>query len=186
MGPGHAIWALQAVWIWLPGWGLQVCLGWAGSVQAKTSHLACLRLGRKSNRFKATNQEDYEFGRELVFYMIRIAIFIANKTDIQTISNFHEETSKMNIIMRAKRQQQKDEMFYSSRRLIFDNSQLGSQTYQILWFFQPKCEIWVNDKINGIIVPNKSFKWLKRGEELSCILRIIQSMKMIKVSFGTE
>jgi len=79
-----------------------------------------------------TNQEDYEFGRELVFYMIRIASFIANKTDTQTISNFHEETSKMNIIMSAKRQQQRDELFYVSRRLIFDNPQLGSQTYQIL------------------------------------------------------
>ena len=28
VGPGRAIWALQGVWIWWPGRGRQVCLGW--------------------------------------------------------------------------------------------------------------------------------------------------------------
>ena len=158
MGPGHAIWALQAVWFWLPVWGLQVCLGWAGSVQAKTSHHTCLRFGRKSNRFTATNQIEYEFGRERIFHMIRIATCIANKTDTQIIRNFHDETSKMKRIMHAKRQTQTDEMFCLSRRVIFNNSQLGSQTYEIIWIFKPPCEIWVNGKIDGILVPNESFK----------------------------
>ena len=67
--------------------------------------------------------------------MIRIAICIANKTDTQIISNFHDETSKMNRIMHAKRQKQTDEMFCLSRRVIFNNSQLGSQTYEIIGFF---------------------------------------------------
>ena len=51
MGPGHAAWALQAVWIWLPGWSLHVCLGWAGSVQAKWCEaLSCiLRSGGSKN-----------------------------------------------------------------------------------------------------------------------------------------
>ena len=55
MGPGHAVWALQAVWIWLPGWSLQVCLGWAGSVQAKWCEaLSCiLRSGGPKTTFWA-------------------------------------------------------------------------------------------------------------------------------------
>ena len=90
--------------------------------------------------------------------MIRIASCIANKTDTQIIPNFHDETSKMTRIMHAKRQKQTDEMFCLSRRVIFNNSQLGSQTYEIIYMFQLECEIWVNDKIDGILVPSESFK----------------------------
>ena len=109
MGPGHAVWALQAVWIWLPGWSLQVCLGWAGSVQAKWCEaLSCiLRSGGAKN----------DLGR------------------FCGMSNFQDESLNMKIILRAKRQKQKDAMFSLSRRSIFNNSELGSQTYEIIGFF---------------------------------------------------
>ena len=42
----------------------------------------------------------------------------------------------MKIVWSAKRQKAKDAMFSLSRRLVFDNSQLGSQTHEIIWFFQ--------------------------------------------------
>ena len=44
------------------------------------------------------------------------------------MSNFQDESLNMKIILRAKRQKQKDAMFSLSRRSIFNNSELGSQT----------------------------------------------------------
>ena len=51
------------------------------------------------------------------------------------MSNFQDESLNMKIILRAKRQKQKDAMFSLSRRSIFNNSELGSQTYEIIGFF---------------------------------------------------
>ena len=112
MGLGHNVWALQAVWIWLPGWSLQVCLGWAGSVQAKwCGALSCIfRSGKPKITFRR----------------------------FCGMSNFLDESLNMKIILRAKRQKQKDAMFSLSRRSIFNNSELGSQTYEIIGFFQAR------------------------------------------------
>ena len=51
------------------------------------------------------------------------------------MNNFQDESLNMKIILRAKRQKQKDAMFSLSRRSISNNSELGSQTYEIIWFF---------------------------------------------------
>jgi len=56
------------------------------------------------------------------------------------MSNFQDESLNMKIILRAKRQKQKDAMFSLSRRSIFNNSELGSQTYEIIGFFPARMQ----------------------------------------------
>ena len=74
------------------------------------------------------------------------------------MGNFQDECLNMKIILRAKRQKQKDAMFSLSRRSIFSNSELGSQTYEIEIFSSSNAKYCPIDKMDGILVPKESFK----------------------------
>ena len=60
--------------------------------------------------------------------------------------------------LRTKRQKQNDAMFYLSRRSILASSQLGSKTYEWYDFFSSNAKYGSIDKMDGILVPNESFK----------------------------
>ena len=92
--------------------------------------------------------------------------------------------------MRTKRQKQNGAMFYLSRRSILASSQLGSKTYEIIWFFSSNAKYGSIDKMDGFLSQtnrlsnwggakhshafwesSRAWEWLRFQSELCRIVR---------------